>query len=207
MSSGERRDVADWYVPKWTKDSNILTEESLELAKRTLDEGWICGVHYYYCGGCGGNPVAFNNFSAYSSHIEQSRPGDLFELWSVPEIRRRGLLLVDQHASAGNAPNSLLGQEDLRRILEYFDEGVARGEQIAREILVAVSFGGAELEAIWTDFDGSGWEPLIEAAQRAVTAGGALCVLPFTTIDCDELRMFKGKRPNAAGEVPLGGAY
>jgi hypothetical protein len=131
-----------------------------------------------------------------------SRPGDLFILWLIPELRRKGLLLVDsQFADGVGAGDSLLSPGDLDHVRGYLS-----GAEL-NEVLSISSAGGGELETIWTDLEGSGWDPFLDAARRAAVPGGSLCVLPVTKIDSPEFYLVKAKRPNPQGQVPLGGAY
>ena len=200
----ERRVHPMTYDPRWTTDGpNILAEEALQRIRQTLSEGWICGVHLHYGGGRSGDSVAFSTYTAFHSHVADSRPGDLFILWSVSEIRRKGLLLVDRHYhDAVLICGSLLSQDDLNRVRSYLAEG-----EFHEILSVASSAGGEELEATVTDLEGSHWDQFLGAAQRAVVPGGALCVLPLTKIDRPEFYLLKAKRPNSDGQVPLGGAY
>jgi len=191
------------YDPRWTTDGpNILAEENLERIWQALTDGWIGGIHLYCGGGRSGDSVAFCTFDAFLSHVTASRPGDLFNLWSVAEVRRKGLLLVDSHfKDTDGAGRSLLSPGDLDRVREYLSEAESN------EVLSISSAGGGELEAIWTDLEGSGWNPFLNAARHAAVPGGALCVLPLTKVDCPEFHLVKAKRPNDQGQVPLGGAY
>jgi hypothetical protein len=146
--------------------------------------------------------VAFRTFDAFLSQITDARPGDLFILWSVPEIRGNGLLLVDNQFQASPEANaSMLTTDDLDRVREYLTEAEFN------EILSISSAGNGNVEAVWTDLEGSGWDTFLDAAQRAAVPCGALCVLPLTKLDRPEFYLVKAKRPNAQGEVPLGGAY
>jgi hypothetical protein len=116
------------------------------------------------------------------------------------------MLLVDSRYDAAQpGTGSLLSPDDLRRVEDYLAGSATNG--VACEILAAGSFGTGLLEARWTDFDGSEWEPFLSLAQRASIPGGALCVLPLTTIDVPGQYLLEAKRPNEKGEVPLGGAY
>jgi hypothetical protein len=191
----------------WTTDApNILTDENLRRVQRALEEGWVCGLHLYYAGGCGGDAIAFSAFERYLAHVEQARPGDLFYLFSVAKLRKKDLLLVDsRHVVGEQGAGSLLSPEVLGRVRDYLS-GVTP-DKILYEILAVASFGTTSLETVWTDLDGSAWEWLLDTAQRANVPGGALCVLPFTTIDDPGLYLLKAKRPNEKGEVPVGGAY
>ena len=181
---------------------NILAEEALERVRQALSEGWIGGLQRYYGGGRSGDSVAFSTYDAFHSHVMDSRPGDHFILWSVAEIRRRGLLLVDNHyQDAATSGGSLLSQCDLDRVRAYLAEGKYY------EVLLIASAGDTELKAVLTDFEGSEEDLFLDPARRAAVPGGAICVLPFTKIDSQEFYLVKAKRPNEKGEVPMGGAY
>lgn len=190
------------YDPKWTrKGPNVFDNEQLQRVQFALNEDWVCGRHLYYGAGRSGDSVAFSNYHDYVAYIERATPGDLFILWSVSEIRRRGLLLIDAGAgTVGQADGSLLSPDDLRRVMDYLTTESA-------EVLGTASFGSAYLESVLTDLDGSAWERFLSMAHRAETAGGSLRVLPYTTIHSEDFYLLKAKRPNENGEVPLGGAY
>jgi hypothetical protein len=192
---------------QWTPDGpNLLRDENLDRVRRSLEEGWVCGMHLLFCAGASGYPVAFSTYETYLEHVRQARPGDLFYLWSVGELRKRKLLLVDaRYETADHGASSLLSADGLRRIQEY----LSIEAKIPYEVLAAASWGSLSLEAEWTDLDPDGpqWERMIEMARLAYVPGGALCILPLTTIDYPEYYLLRGKRPNERGEVPLGGAY
>jgi len=167
-----------------------------------LEEGWICGIHLLYAGGASGSPIAFSDYKTYLAYVDGARPGDLFILWSVAEMRRQNLLLV---ATRDEMPkrheNSLLSKAALERVQQYLST------ESHYEVLAAASLGTTSLEAVWTDLGGSEWDKFLDLARRACVEGGELCVLPLTTIDRAELYLLKAKRPNERGEVPSGGAY
>jgi hypothetical protein len=156
----------------------------------------------YYCAGCGCDPVAFSTYDQFLAHVTESRKGDLFLLWSVADLRRKRLLLVDRrYEDATTSGDSLLSQGDLDRVRSY----LAQAE--SNEILSLSSAGDGKVKAIWTELESSGWEPFLEEAGRTAVPGGAMYVLPFTQVDSDEFYLVKAKRPNSEGQVPLGGAY
>ena len=189
------------YEARWTIEGpNILAEQNLERINQALSEDWIAGIHLYFGGGGSGDPIAFSTFNAFLSHATASRPGDLFILWSVVEMRRRNLLLVDRRFREA-ATSSLLSPDDLDRVRGYLAEAELN------EVLSIFSVGGAGPEAIWTDLKGSNWRPFFDAAQRVAVLSGALRVLPMTRVDHPEFYLVKAKRPNPQGQVPLGGAY
>jgi len=199
----EKLPVPPEFDPKWTADGpNILAEENLGCIGRVLADDWICGIPMFL--GCGGSPdpVAFSNYDAFLSHVIGSRPGDLFVLWSVSEMRKKGLLLVDnRYDDATSARGSLLSQGDIECVRVYL------AEEKLNEVIVVVSEGDGHPEVFWADFESSMWEPFLEAAKRAAVPGGAIRVLPLTKTDNAEHYLAKAKRPNSEGKVLVGGAY
>jgi hypothetical protein len=191
------------YDPRWTTDGpSILAEGVQKSIRQALSDGWIGGIHLYFCGGRSGDPVAFSTYGAFISHVTDSQPGDLFYFWSIAEIREKGLLLADRQYHYALTPgSSLLFPDDIERVRAYL------AQKEFNEILAIVSTGRGELEAIWTDLDGIQEDRFLGATRRAAAPGGALFVLPFTQIDSPEFYLAKAKRPNIKGEVPLGGAY
>lgn len=189
--------------PRWTTAGpDILAEDTLNIVRHALEAGWICGIHLYFGGGGSGDAVAFSTFSAFHSHVVGSKPGDLFVLWSIARMRNEKLILVDNRFdSASDVEHSVLSQDDLERVRGY----LAKAE--FNEILMIKPGKSGELEAILTDLAGSFEDSFLSPAQDGATLGDAVCVLPFTLIDRPELYLAKAKRPNAKGEVPLGGAY
>lgn len=188
---------------RWTvQGPNILSSNNLGRIQQALSEDWIVGAHFYYCAGRGGEPIAFDNFDAMKSLITASRPGDLFILWSIAELRRKGRLLADcRRQQLETSNDSLLSTADLARIRTYLVESNLN------EILCIVSGENSQLKVFWSDLDSSDWEPFLDACRHAAVPGGALCVLPFTKLDSPEFYLVNAKRPNENGETLLGGAY
>jgi hypothetical protein len=191
------------YDPRWTLGGpNILAEANLRTAEEVLRQGWICGIHLHFAGGRSGDAVAFGKYPAYLKYVHAATPGDLFVLWSVPEIRRRNLLLVDaRYGDVEPRSTSLLSPDSLRDVREYL------AEETGREVLAVAASGTADLTGVLTDLDGSEWDRFLGLVQQTSVSGGELCVLPFTSVDRPEFYLLKAKRPNEKGEVPLGGAY
>jgi hypothetical protein len=202
MDIGRQRRIEP-YDPRWTPSGpNILAEANLRIADEVLRQGWICGVHLHFAGGTSGDTVVFGEYAAYLKYVNAATPGDLFVLWSVPEMRRRDLLLVDaRYREAEPLTTSLLSPDGLRDVCEYLAEGTGR------EVFAVAPCGTTDLKAALTDLDGSEWDRFLVLAQQANVLGGELCVLPFTSVDRPELYLLKAKRPNERGEVPVGGAY
>jgi|ERR1041384_4192827 hypothetical protein len=105
----------------WTKDApNVLAEQNLERVRTALESGWVCGYHLLFAAGASGYPVVFSAYGKYLEHVDQSRPGDFFALWSVAKFRQEGLLLVDESYETGKRDaGTLLTAEALRRVEEY----------------------------------------------------------------------------------------
>lgn len=196
----DKRAQPNFNSVRWTtQGANILAEENLKRIREALEEDWVGGIHLYYGGGGSGDAVAFSRYDTFHSCVVHSRPGDLFVLWSVAEMRRRGLLLIDKRSPlALLSGNSLLAPSDLDRVRRYV------AEREFNEVLSISVAEGDKLEAVLTDRD---WDKFLNAAQRAAVPNGALCALPFTQIDSPEFYLVKAKRPNGDGQVPLGGAY
>ncbi len=193
---------SDRYKGWTTEGPNILADPTMESIRQALSEGWVYGIHMYFGGGGSPDPVAFSTYDTFHSHVTESRTGDCFVLWSLADMRKKRLLLVDSHCDeAALMRGSLLSREDLDRVRRYLAEGELH------EIFSVASAAGKELVAIWTDLNGSNWDRFIDSAKRATVPGGAICVLPLTKIDVPEHYLVKAKRPNPRGEVPLGGAY
>jgi hypothetical protein len=210
------------YDPRWTRDGpNLLSDANLKIVGDALAEGWICGLHLYCGGGRGGDAIGFSTFQTYLDHVLSAWKGDLLYLWSVPEMIRRNLVLVDaRYDGERQRATSLLSPTDLNRTKEYlvgravYSEGEWKqspdNECVAKEFLAVVSCGTGALDACLYDYDGGdapGWRWLLDAAGNANVPSGRLCVLPFDTIDHPDFYLLRAKRPNEKGEVPLGGAY
>lgn len=184
------------------KGPSILAEDTLRAVESALEEGWIGGIHLYYGGGGSGDSIAFSTFDAFHSHITSSKPGDLFIMWSVAELRKRGLLLVDNGFNPRlEAGLSLLSQGDLIGVRGYL------AQKELNEIFSIRSRGGGELEATMTDLEGTYEDRFLTFTQEIAEDGDAICIFPLTSIDHPEFYLVKAKRPNENGEVPLGGAY
>src|ERR1017187_6531127 len=196
----ETANMCEHYDPRWTANvPNILTEPNLRIVEATLKDGWVCGFHLHYGAG---DIRAFSMYQTYLRYVQEAKPGDLFILWSVPEMRRRKLLLVDtRYGGLLHGDNSILSTTDLCLVQEYL------AGEASHEALAVASYGTTDLEAVLTDLGGSEWDRFLDLARRANVLGGALCVLPFTTVDRPEFCLLTAKRPNEKGEVPLGGAY
>ncbi len=187
----------------WTlAGSNILAADVLDRIRRAIAEGWIAGIHLFLGGGGSGDDVAFGNYDEFLSHVMNSRPGDLFMLWSIAEMRKRRLLLVDNHFdSSVSSEGHPLSLKDIDRVREYLIQ------EKHNEILSIASAGERRLTAIVTDLEGMKESRFLNAAGRSAVPGGSICILPLTLIDSSEFYLAKAKRPNFEGKVLIGGAY
>jgi hypothetical protein len=183
-------------------EPNILAPPVLDRIRRAITEDWIAGLHLHLGGGGSGDNVAFSRYDEFLSHVTDSRPGDLFILWSIAEMRKRGLLLVDKHFSSPKAESGpFLSNDELDRIRVYLLE------EKHNEVLGVGSSGSEKLTAVVTDLDGTEESRFVGVVRRAAVSDGSLCILPLTRIDNPEFHLAKGKRPNAHGNVPSGGSY
>jgi hypothetical protein len=180
------------YDRQWTTlGRNILTAESLDAARGAVEKGWLCGMHYYFEGGRGGDAIAFGQYSDYLVYLHGStKPGDLFCLWSVSKLLNEGVLLL---ASRFGAPASA------EAVFEYV--GVP-----GNEILAVGANKDFAPTAVLTDEGGSNWQAFLKMLELS-NFGGEIYVLPFTALDRHGQYFIEAKLPNERGEVPLGGAY
>jgi len=186
------------YGARWSLDGrSILAPEILGKVRASLSKGWVLGLHQYFGGGRSGDAVAFVTYTDFFSHVNKARPGDLFTLWSVDDLRREDLILAGGHSAAAAVGEGVIEPGEMERVIAYLKHH--------NEVLVAACYGANQVEAIVTDEDFV--ERIRAMAVRANVSGGEMWVLPLTTIDQDRYYLAHAKRPNAAGEVPLGGAY
>lgn len=142
------------------------------------------------------------------ANVETSRPGDLFELWSLADIERRGLVMVSGSNARGKARSCLLTAEQLSEL----QRGLASSSEcfaIFDIQTVPSTWSNTQLSEgnLWAQmYDADGYQHLVECAQELALPGNSLWVIPSAQVQSDAAGI-SGKRPNARGEVPLRGAY
>jgi hypothetical protein len=179
---------------------NLLSPEILTRVRAALEAGVLCGVHAFYCGGCGPEPCAFVDLESYVHAVETSRPGDWFTLWSVPMLAHQNLLLIRKR----EAP---VTESEFQKVTEWL------AADPSREFLaVGYPAKGVLPQATWGDYD---WLDRLQALASRCARTGELAVLPLSNLLeghavgrwIPKLHVVDAKRPNDRGEVPLGGAY
>lgn len=181
---------------------NILAEDVCSHVRDALSADWVVGLHLYLGGGRSGDTVAFSDYDDFISYVEGSRPGDLFVLWSVAELRRKEQILVDCECSVQDMLDaSLIQSAILDQIRPYLAAGTLN------EVLVLVVVSSGDKAVLCLDLDGLSEKRFLSAIDQVARLGGSICVLPLSQIDSSTYYLFKGKRPNSKGEVPIGGAY
>jgi hypothetical protein len=165
--------------------AHAASEGVIKIVSAALREAPLVGlIHPIWAGP---DPCAFANLEAYLERVRQSDPGFLFTLWSVPDLDRRGLLLLRGHSN------------DLRSIHDWL-----HAEQ-GREFL-AVGIVGTAAMAVFGDADGFG--ELTNLARQADPCR-EFAILPLSDLwenGCYTPRLFlvNAECANARGEVPEG---
>jgi len=194
---------------KWTTSvDSILADTNLFLLKKAIETDWVFGWHLHYYGGRGADIIAFQDWQAYRSYIEGSRPGDRFILWSVGQLRSKGLILAEKSEGQNSSHQKML--EALEAAVRYLAQRPYGPEGLE---VVAVrrcgSGDGLEIRV----FDIELLEELREFLESAQLVGDRWCVLPFTEVDPPkekarpEYLLVDAKRPNDSGAVPISGYY
>jgi hypothetical protein len=184
---------------EWSAEpANLLSPEVISRLTDALADGIVCGIHAFYGGGRGPEPCAFLDLPSYLSTVNESRPGDWFTLWSVPELGRRNALLLRKQATPAT-------QSELDQIRDWLSVDPMR------EYLAVGCTEQRELpKACWGDHD---WFDHLEELALRYAPHGEFAVLPLTELVGDtrkwtpRLHFIDAKRPNDKGEVPLRGAY
>src|ERR1700694_4266823 len=79
----------------WVTDGpTILAPGTLAQIERALAAGPIFGRHHHYAGGGSADQWAFRTFEAFQSYVFRSRPGDLYQIWSLRDLLDRNVALL-----------------------------------------------------------------------------------------------------------------
>jgi hypothetical protein len=186
---------------EWVTDGpNILDVYYLERIKEALAVGPIFGRHHHLAGGCSADNWAFRTFEEFWTYLSRSKPGDPYQVWSLPALLARDMALVNMAFPMVSEKETTASLERAMQAVEtYLDT-------LYNEFLgLFCEAGSAELEVQLDDI--VGYEGLLERVARYKRPGGAIYVFPFTHIEADEYILLEAKYPNAKGEVPIGGPY
>jgi hypothetical protein len=186
----------DWSA----EPPNLLSPEIVRKVGIALEDGIVCGLHAFYCAGCGPEPCAFGDLESYLQDVEKSRPGYWFTLWSVPTLDVQNRLLIRKQKAA-------VTQAELQRTKDWLD-----ADPRHEFIVVGRANSGRAPEVTWGDYDR--FERIQDFADRfAQTGEFAVLSIPDLMEPNDKhdwiprFHLVDAKRPNEHGEVPLGGPY
>jgi hypothetical protein len=190
-----------WWVPRWVKDRpNILACDNQKKLHEAFGRGIVFGRHYFFHGGSSGDSFAFHTFEQFAEYLHRSRPGDLYEVWSLPDLVAKGLILAHSKRGQTNMQMPMPPEEEMQAVRTY--PGVEFREYFA----IFVEDDSNDLE-IQLD-DGFGYEDIITYLDGSDGwSFNEVWILPFTTIEAPEHIHLKAKYPNEQGELPIGGAY
>src|SRR5262245_56819019 len=107
---------------QWVIDRpNIVSPENLLRLQEAFQDGIVFGDHCIYCGGCSPDRRAFITYNDFLAYLKSyAKPGDLFELWSLPRLLKTGSQLFSRSFSeAGDNSSLLVSAEDLEAVKKY----------------------------------------------------------------------------------------
>jgi hypothetical protein len=186
----------------WVTDlPSIVDPGHLAAIRGAVADGVVFGYHCHYYGAAGPDLWAADSQAAFEALIGKARPGDLFVVHAVAELRARGLAFLSSGAVAPEPVSPALAKADIARILGY------------------LGAGWHELVAVWRQVDPAGSGACCGAASlseldRGELLGmlGPLTERPgeldlFAIDDLDGNELLSAKVPDHHGAVPIGGAY
>jgi hypothetical protein len=198
-------------TPLWVSDlPNLLDAECIALVRSALEQGdVIFSFHMYYYGGSAGDWWVATDLETYLRRVEAARPGDLFWVHSLEQLRARGYVLAQAEWSARQPPVEAMRGEALGRIEAYVRESRFHAVLLVwRSLDPAERAAGVVGEFDSDDFDDASFlEDLDGYLAEAVGQPGAIYAFREADLDNIESALLKAKRPNERGEVPIGGAY
>jgi hypothetical protein len=186
---------------EWVTDRpNILDSYYLEQTREALSIGPIFGRHHHLAGGCSADNWAFRTFEEFRTYIARSKPGDLYQVWSLPA-------LLAQDMALANIAFPATPDVETTAVLERAAESVKTYLDTPYNEFLAL-FCEAESSGIAVQLDDiDGYEGFLERVTLYRRTGGVIYVFPFTRIESGEYILVEAKYPNAKGEVPIGGPY
>jgi hypothetical protein len=196
----------------WVTDlPNILDAECIALVRSALLQGdVIFSFHMYYYGGRGGDWWAATDLESYLRRVEAARPGDLFWVHALDQLRARGYVLAHaEWPESQQSPEDSLRGEALARIEAYLRENQLHSVVLVwRSLDPAVPAAGicGDCDSTYLD-DGSLLDCLHERLAEGAGRPGAVYAFREADLEKLESALVKAKRPNERGEVPIGGAY
>jgi hypothetical protein len=175
---------------------NILTPEYQEKIEAAFPRGIVFGhqAHWWY--GNTASHWAFRDFNQFAEHLRQSRPGDKYEVWSLPDLIAKELVLAHGERSAENNQIPMPPERELRAVRSYLD--VKYNEFFA----IFAEAESNDLEIVLNDEDG--YEDIISYIDGSDGwMFDEVWVLPYTDIEKPEHIYLQARYPNEHGEVPI----
>ena len=173
----------------------------LDRIRGAIKEDLVVGIHLYFGGGRSGDNIVFSSYEQCLEYTTRARAGDLFILWSIAELRKRGKLLIDNPTMRHS---TLVPPRTLKASVAGIKRYLAR-DVLNEVFIVKMSTSGA-LEAIQRELVG-----FTEDIQRAKTvemfAAELQYVFALKEVDSPGCYLAKAKRPDKYGKVPMAGAY
>ena len=69
--------------------------------------GPVFGRHYHYAGGSSTDNWAFRTFEPFWHYVTRSKPGDLYVMWSLPDLLAKGVALLHLTRFSPGGPRAL----------------------------------------------------------------------------------------------------
>ena len=181
---------------EWITDGpNILTPHYLTRIQQAFAVGPVFGRYHHYADGSSADNWAFQTFEPFRHYVMRSKPGDLYVMWSVPDLLAKDVALL---RLTGNTFPSV-PDNCLAAVKAYL------GTPFNEFVALFSTDGRDTIEVQLDDIDG--YEDLLDRIKQHSRRGGEIVVFPFTRIDTDDYVLLEAKYPNAEGKVPVGGPY
>ena len=201
--------------PQWVMDRpNTLSPENLLRLQEAFQEGIIFGDHCFYYGGRSPDWCAFIRYEDFLDYLKShARPGDLFELWSLPQLLRTGSQLLSKSFSDAVDDSSLMvSAEELEPVKKYLQLIDPKHSPYYMNEVRAIYYSATDrtVEAriinFFSEDDWEGdWNEVLDEVRRCSHRGGEVHF--FAEPELQSKMVLTAKYPNDKGEVPIGGAY
>jgi hypothetical protein len=181
---------------EWITDGpNILAPYYFTRIQQAFAAGPVFGRHHHYAGGSSANNWAFRTFKPFWHYVTRSKPGDLYVMWSLPDLLAKDVALLHLTGdTVASIPDNCLAA--VKTYLDTrFNEFVALFHSRGRDII----------DVQINDIDG--YEDLRERIEQHSRRGGESVVFPFTRIETDDYVLLEAKYPDTEGKVPVSGPY
>lgn len=200
---------------QWVSDGpNILLPENLLRLQEAFQEGIIFGDHCFYCGGRSPDWCAFITHEDFLEYLKsRARPGDLFDLWSLPQLlKTHSQLLSKSFSKAAEDGSLMVSAKELEPVKEYLQVVDPKYSPHYMNEVRAIYYSArdrtveARILNLFSEDDWEGdWKEVLDDIRRYSHRGGEVHF--FAEPELQSKMILTAKYPNDEGEVPLGGAY